>query len=216
MGQRLNIEIVKGSKLLANSYYHWSGYSSSSIELLKVIKKYIDNNENKDDLLYAIKMLESTGAGLTDNQVSDEEIKFAKIYYAPDHFDKWIKRVLASQLKTAQTLYPNETFNECQGRNTGLIAITQEEMDNTRDWEEARVTIDLETSIIDYGAVYEESVEEFIKWYDKEPSIKEIELDLTHITFDDLDYIYELVKQFTENEFDLIRDSNGKLLQFIE
>jgi hypothetical protein len=28
MGQRLNIEIVKNGDVLANSYYHWSGFSN--------------------------------------------------------------------------------------------------------------------------------------------------------------------------------------------
>ena len=34
MGQRLNIEIKKDSKVLANSYYHWSAYTSSALQML--------------------------------------------------------------------------------------------------------------------------------------------------------------------------------------
>lgn len=33
MGQRLNIEILKNGEVLANSYYHWSGFSNSAINL---------------------------------------------------------------------------------------------------------------------------------------------------------------------------------------
>lgn len=33
MGQRLNIEIISGDKVLANAYYHWSAYSRIAIEL---------------------------------------------------------------------------------------------------------------------------------------------------------------------------------------
>ena len=40
MGQRLNIEIVKNGEVLANSYYHWSGFSNSSIDLaIRIINK---------------------------------------------------------------------------------------------------------------------------------------------------------------------------------
>ena len=34
MGQRLNIEIKKDSKVLANAYYHWSAYTSSALQML--------------------------------------------------------------------------------------------------------------------------------------------------------------------------------------
>ena len=43
MGQRLNIQFeieVPNSgeaKVLANAYYHWSGYTSSAYELVKMI-----------------------------------------------------------------------------------------------------------------------------------------------------------------------------------
>ena len=43
MGQRLNIQIEMDipesseSKVLANAYYHWSGYTSSAYELVRMI-----------------------------------------------------------------------------------------------------------------------------------------------------------------------------------
>ena len=78
MGERLNIEIVKGNKLLANSYYHWSGYSNCAVNLtieivnsFEYIKKYkVDNVKNKDILL-AIRLLEATGAGTNESQISN-------------------------------------------------------------------------------------------------------------------------------------------------
>lgn len=41
MGQRLNIEIKrrKDNKVLANSYYHWSAYTSSSLHLAEEINE---------------------------------------------------------------------------------------------------------------------------------------------------------------------------------
>lgn len=74
MGQRLNIEIKKADKVLANCYYHWSAYSNASVNLaLEIIKdfKYVEEHCIKDpvtnkDVLFAIRLLERTGAGLQE------------------------------------------------------------------------------------------------------------------------------------------------------
>ena len=68
MGQRLNIEIRKNDEVLANAYYHWSGYTSSSIELTSEILKNIDNVNFDNDVVKAVKLLEITGAGLTSSE----------------------------------------------------------------------------------------------------------------------------------------------------
>ena len=48
MGQRLVIEIKEGDTVLANAYYHWSGYTETSLNLLnEVMNKGIFNNDKK-------------------------------------------------------------------------------------------------------------------------------------------------------------------------
>lgn len=42
MGQRLNIEIWKDGKVLANAYYHWSAYSVCAVDLAR--KNYISHS----------------------------------------------------------------------------------------------------------------------------------------------------------------------------
>jgi hypothetical protein len=69
MGQRLNIEIRKDDKILANAYYHWSGYASSSLKLTSKILKNIDNVNFDNDVVKAVKLLEVTGAGLTKSEL---------------------------------------------------------------------------------------------------------------------------------------------------
>ena len=45
MGQRLVIEIKEGDTVLAIAYYHWSGYTETSLNLLnEVMNKGILNN----------------------------------------------------------------------------------------------------------------------------------------------------------------------------
>ena len=73
MGQRLNIEIRKDNKVLANAYYHWSGYTSSALGLTKKIldSKFL-NMSSISDKVKAVRMLEVTGAGLTKNEFNEE------------------------------------------------------------------------------------------------------------------------------------------------
>lgn len=113
MGQRLNIEIVKNGRVLANSYYHWSGFSNSAINLViqiiqhyEYIKKYnVEKYIKNQDLLLAIRLLEETGAGLNNTDI-------------------------------ARNILKDETMNlklkECQGRNEGIIGIIQEDIEETR------------------------------------------------------------------------------------
>ena len=75
MGQRLNIEICNNTRTLANAYYHWGAYTSSALEYTaKIIDAYYNLSDKiTDDLELAVKLLEVTGAGVTDEE--KEEIK---------------------------------------------------------------------------------------------------------------------------------------------
>ncbi len=83
MGQRLNIQIeannpdTNKTKVLANCYYHWSGYTSSAMELVnEIVDSGIYNLDILDPVEKAIKLLEVTGAGLSGDELTDT-------YYAP-------------------------------------------------------------------------------------------------------------------------------------
>ena len=128
MGERLNLEIKSNGKAQANAYYHWSGYTSSSYYMAKEAIANIDRIKVEDPILRAIRILETTGAGLP--QYEKEE---------------------------AKKLFPNEKFAPCEGRNDGLIAISKEGMKETRQWEEARVTIDLDKEMVIFNAWWKES-----------------------------------------------------------
>lgn len=190
MGQRLNIEIEKNNKTLANAYYHWSAYSSSACEMTQQIVDYINKNpQTCDDVLYAIRILEHTGAGLTDNH--------------------------PSELKTAQNMFPNESFQECKGRNFGLLAITDDGIKETRSWEEGRVTINLDNKTINFEVYweYDPNEEDF---YDIKPQFEKLDLDLENLKFNEL---IELAEQINFSEQSKRRIINilpkGKKIQFI-
>ena len=78
MGQRLNIQIEANNTdtnetvVLANCYYHWSGYTSSAMELVnKMVNSGIYNLDILDSVEKAIRLLEATGAGLDDGELTD-------------------------------------------------------------------------------------------------------------------------------------------------
>ena len=78
MGQRLNIQIeandtdTNETKVLANCYYHWSGYTSSAMELVnEIVKSGIYNLDILDPVEKAIRLLEATGAGLANDELTD-------------------------------------------------------------------------------------------------------------------------------------------------
>jgi hypothetical protein len=119
MGQRLNIEIRKDNEVLANAYYHWSGYTSSALELTDEILKNINNVNFDNNVVRAVKLLEVTGAGLTSSEIDN----------------------LSEDMK-------NINFKKPIDRNEGLIAISEKEIKDTQFWEEARVEIHLDTQNI--------------------------------------------------------------------
>lgn len=190
MGQRLNIEIQRKDKTLANAYYHWSAYSSSACEITKQIVNYINSNQqNSDDVLYAIRILEHTGAGLTDNS--------------------------PSELKMAQNMFPNESFQECKGRNFGLLSITDAGMLETRSWEEGRVTINLDNNTINFAVYWEYDPDEE-DCYDIKPQFEKLDLDLEHLKFNELIELAEQINFSEQSKRRIINIlPNGKKIQFI-
>ena len=78
MGQRLNIQIEANNTdtheivVLANCYYHWSGYTYSAMELVKeIVESGIHNLDILDPVEKAIRLLEATGAGLSGDELTD-------------------------------------------------------------------------------------------------------------------------------------------------
>lgn len=166
MGQRLNIEIKrrKDNKVLANSYYHWSAYTSSSLHLAEeIIENIYDiiRNEKVSDEIKAIQLLQTTGAGLMENEynkLNEEDKKYCSL---------------------------------ATNRNLGLISFTDEGMEETRNWEEGRLTIDIDfddkdydfygnKNLVDFEVYFQVDEEEINESYEEE--IKSGKLDLNNLT----------------------------------
>ena len=182
MGQRLNIQIemdIPNSgdrQVLANAYYHWSGYTSSAYELVKMIADSDYCNVEctiMDPVEKAIRLLEATGAGLTKDEFTDT--------------------------------YPESKYKLSTNRNDGLIAISEAEMTETHNWEEARVTINLSTNMVDMGGVY------FLDEVDEEDEDETLE-DIPELEYDLNTSIHDFTKVYNEFHEKIESKNNYKVI----
>ena len=181
MGQRLNIEIRRDDKVLANAYYHWSGYTSNSLELTSEILKNIDNVNFDNDVVKAVKLLEITGAGLTKGE-----------------FD-----FLSEDIKEIE-------FEKATDRNDGLIAISENGISETQEWEESRVEIHLDTKNVKLKIYWDIEDDD----YDM-PEFYEATLDYTSVSFEDFDKVKdEILTNIKNKKYHFIFDN--KKFGFIE
>ena len=182
MGQRLNIQIEMDipdsgdRQVLANAYYHWSGYTSSAYEL---VKKIADSNYWNDECILAdpvaqaISLLEVTGAGLTKDEFTGT--------------------------------YPESIYNLSTNRNDGLIAISEAGMLETQNWEEARVTINLSTKMVDMGGVY------YLDEVDEEDEDETLE-DIPELEYDLNTSIHDFTKVYNEFHEKIESKNNYKVI----
>lgn len=192
MGQRLNIEIKNQDKVLANAYYHWSGYTSSALELIQLILESLEKVNFENNVIKAIKLLEETGAGLVN-----EELEYAK-------------KIFESK---------NIFFSEGISRNEGLISITEEGIEKNRYWEESRVEIDLVNKTIKFDAVFKISIEEYQEEYVDEDveDIPIYEIDFNSIQFNSFLMFKESILELINSEIYTIKIKGDDLIYiFIE
>lgn len=171
MGQRLNLEIWNNGKVLANAYYHWSAYTLSAAEVVKTALNYIKNNtvENENILLYAIRVLEATGAGLTE-----QEIKYAE--------------------KT--DCLKNKNFSPCKSRNHGLIGISPNGIQETRFWQEYAARIFIDEARVSFGVFWKHRKWEYEKEQKEEYGREVKTSELTHVEWNTDDIKFDEWEDF--------------------
>jgi hypothetical protein len=175
MGQRLNIEICNSTRTLANAYYHWGAYTDSALEYTaEIIDAYHNlSGQITDELQLVVKLLEATGAGITDEEKE-------RITHDPD-FD-----------------FSGINFSSAIDRNEGLIAVTEKGMEETRSWEEGRVTINIEEANFCFDVVSYYDKDEYVEDYGVKSLSKLTQIDhnffLDYLPFEKISWLREFVK----------------------
>lgn len=159
MGQRLNIEIKSGEEIIANAYYHWGAYSESAYKLAEIIVDEFDNVKDLDKFGQAIALLQKTGAGVVNEDFDAVKSKL------PEDF----------QLEKAIS------------RNLGLTSISEEGMKETRDWEEGRVTVDIDNQKIDFDVFWKLDDVEDTGLLSRMENAKQLDFNPFDMNFEDIE-----------------------------
>ena len=199
MGQRLVVTIKNNEKDLAKIYYHWSAYTVSALlEAKKLVDCiYNHNNETEKELqLRLIRFCEANGGGIDSK---------------PEEFEY------------IQKMFPDETFKtEGYSRNQGLIALSEDGMDDMQSWSEGDLDIIIDEDVIInsvfWGGYDFEEYKELAMENDEDfnPNttifdIPDIGYDLSEIDIEDLDNVInalcvnrEFVVRYGNEIFELI------------
>ena len=195
MGQRLVITVKNNGKDLAKIYYHWSAYTVSALMEARRIVDCIceeDYKTEKELKLRLIHFCEENGGGIDGDSDSPE-------------------------FKYIQSMFPNETFkSEGINRTYGLIALSENGMNDLQNWSEGDIDIILDEDLIinyvyfgyDNFEEYKENRSDWDDDFDKDMKLEDIPdigYDLCEIGFDEIDdVIAELNKV---NEF-VVKNGN--------
>lgn len=174
MGQRLNIEIRDGDTTLANSYYHWSAYSGAALGLVGEIIQAYQSEKSVRMLDIAVNLLQATGAGVNEKErsriASDTTGKFSGIQ-----------------------------FKDASGRNEGLISVTNDGIEETRYWEEGRVTVDLASETFTFDVLFGWCAKDYMENYghDEYNDLRINDFDfVAPIPFSDIFKIESIMKEY--------------------
>lgn len=174
MGERLNLEIAIDGEDICNVYFHWSAYAYAALELSKKVGEAVQTKMKVNNL----------PATLVERQKYIVEL---------------LMEVGFSGLKEGSFNYltkefPNSNFVKATNRNEGLIAVTEEEMNSTRDWQEggASISIMLDGSISFYNGLIYNLGDEIEEVYVDADVEDEEEFEENHFALDEMDDIDEL------------------------
>lgn len=142
MGQRLNVEIIAKNKTVANVYMHWSAYTDESANIaIRVLVEFLDFNNrmisNKQSIYTRLKKA-LPGASINKDEYEN------------------------LQKEGITNIIPEKVIS----RNDGLISFTEKGIAETRDWEEGRVSIDIENKKILFDVYWTDTVESYKEDYD--------------------------------------------------
>lgn len=186
MGQRLIITVKNNDKDLAKIYYHWSAYTLSALmearDIVNCIYNHKDETE-KELQLRLIRFCEENGGGIDGN---------------------------AREIQYIQNMFPDETFKTNDySRNRGLIALSEDGMDDMQSWSEGDLDIIIDEDVIinsvfwgGYGFdEYKENAMENDEDFDPDitiDNIPDIGYDLSEIDIEDLDAVINVLSNNRE------------------
>ena len=187
MGQRLVVTVRKSEEDICKIYYHWSAYTMSALNEAQKIVDAIYNGEDettRELQLRLIRFCEENGGGIDGGCESAEG-------------------------KYIQSIFPKEQFKDDVDRSYGLIALSEQGMENMQNWSEGDLTINLDEERIynDVMYCYDDNEEEFWEnhdWFDEDDRVIEtVGYDISEFDIGELD---DVIRELKEVKGFLVRD----------
>lgn len=225
MGQRLVIQNQINGESVNVIYYHWSAYTESAIEELKEFANRLSvNYKNQSDSLFAMltnagrELIEKLDNGsLTDNEKID-------LFNLMTYFS--VSGTGASDNDSLKYLsqFTSDVNRQNVSRNEGLLAITEEDQEDTLGWSEGTLVVDwvfdnhgypdFERTVFDFDDLFFRCEEdEYEEWYG-EP-VDQLPQNPYSTSNVPLSKIEQLQKDL-ENNAHAWRNDDDEILTFIE
>jgi len=192
MGQRLNIEILDNHEVIANSYYHWSAYTGSAAALAAdIVYAFQTSDDALSPVEKAVRLLYNTGA---------------RIY-----------PVETARLTDEQRHTFDYAIDENASRNAGLISITQKGIEDTEQWEEYRVQIDITKKEVIFDVFAEYDAGDFEEEF-QEPvhRLSVFEMQRRYSFSSWLETVPLILNFITDNQYAVISEDGEVVYAFIE
>lgn len=213
MGERLVITFNRNDEPFAAMYFHWSAYSIPAAFILKEISNYYlpqitgaDNNLSQLKLIRFAEKMYADGYSDGVSYAQEQKAKSEMINAAPDG----VREILSSIYEThggvcgadrqlVESKWPDEVFLDDVNRNTGLVAISKEEIESMISCAQMLISINLDNMSILNGSIYQYTLEEYMdETVEDEDFIYPNDLprspvDLTEFNCDEAECVYEVL-----------------------
>lgn len=164
MGQRLLVNIHKGDKIICCCGFHWSGYTSSTLEIIRdFINHWEDTKQYRKSVVRCVKTLEMCGATLC---VDAKKSNTSKTGYAT--------KVKGSEYEAFKKKYPDVDVNlydysddlHYRQANDGAISFLPKEIKDWQQYPEAVADIYLDSKSFSFDAYFLDELPEHIVEYE--------------------------------------------------
>ena len=225
MGQRLVIQNQINGESVNVSYYHWSAYTESSIEELKdFANRLLENYKNRSDSFLA--MLTDTGRELIEKFDNGSLTDSEKIdlFNLMTYFS--VSGTGASDKDSLKYLsqFTTNINRQNVSRNEGLLAITEEDQEETLGWSEGTLVVDwvftdqgypdFEQTVFDFDDLFFRLDEDEYEEYYEDP-IDQLQQNPYSTSDVPLSKIEQLQKDL-ENNAHAWRNDDNEIFMFIE
>lgn len=162
MGQRLVVNFIKDGRTVINTYFHWSAYTDSAIEITLDLINALNEGVSSDipSLVGVFKQIKNYNPCISIHEIKSERT-LSSILSKEDvdylTISKEEKNLLLDLLDNKYVLHVEQSeegyydiFEKGANCNDGLIGIFKKDIKESKSWSEGDVFIDLDEKTIDF------------------------------------------------------------------